>query len=206
MYQIQYINTHHFCFQNCTTQGVNSPRSSQQTFDYRYANMPNSFIRCIIYKPKIRSLHNMRSLGGCHMENPAELLVPLKSRKVSFVHNFILDCRIVLKFYTEHGCDTAVLCVKFYNDWTFYANVTDEQVITRFEWKKYVGWVSYIASPPPGFDFRSRRWCNSMYICQEKSYPNVRKSTVTDKVGFTITLRDNINCQAGCSAGPKTKY
>ena len=67
------------------------------------------------------------------MVNPPQTLLPLKSRKVSFVHNFILDRRIILKFYPEHGCDTAVLWVKFQNDWTTNADVTDERVTAKFE-------------------------------------------------------------------------
>ena len=35
-----------------------------------------------------------------------------------FVHNLNFNRPIILKFCTEHGSDTAVLCAKFQNDWT----------------------------------------------------------------------------------------
>ena len=41
----------------------------------------------------------------------------LKSREISFVHNVRFSCPIFLKFCTEHGSITAVLCAKFQNDW-----------------------------------------------------------------------------------------
>ena len=40
----------------------------------------------------------------------------LKSLKNSFAHNLICSCPIILKFCTEQGSDTAMLCAKFQND------------------------------------------------------------------------------------------
>ena len=36
-----------------------------------------------------------------------------KSREISFDQNIHFSCQIVLKFCTEHGSYTAVLCAKF---------------------------------------------------------------------------------------------
>ena len=41
----------------------------------------------------------------------------LKSREISFVFDIRFSCLITLKFCTEHGSITAVLCVQFQNDW-----------------------------------------------------------------------------------------
>ena len=49
---------------------------------------------------------------------PARNQSKLKSREISFARNALLSNQIILKFYTEHGSDTAVLCAKFENDLT----------------------------------------------------------------------------------------
>ena len=41
-----------------------------------------------------------------------------KSREISYAQNSLLSHQIVFKFCTEHGSVTAMLCVKFQNDWT----------------------------------------------------------------------------------------
>ena len=48
---------------------------------------------------------------------PSETHIKLKSRENSFAHNIRFSCSIVLKLCTEHGSVTAVLYVKFQNDW-----------------------------------------------------------------------------------------
>ena len=42
---------------------------------------------------------------------------------------------IALKFCTEHGSITAVLCAKFQIDWTIETGVMDERDFARFEFK-----------------------------------------------------------------------
>ena len=43
--------------------------------------------------------------------------VKLKSRENLFIHNSHVECKVVLKFYTEHGSITVVFCDTFENDW-----------------------------------------------------------------------------------------
>ena len=57
----------------------------------------------------------------------------LKSRENSFAHYTFFNYPIVLKFCTEHGSVTAVLCATFRNEW-----ITETDVIrgcARFEYK-----------------------------------------------------------------------
>ena len=48
------------------------------------------------------------------------------NRKISFAHNLLLSCITVLKFCTEHGSITAVLCANFQNDLTTEVNAMNE--------------------------------------------------------------------------------
>ena len=54
----------------------------------------------------------------CNMGYPSEMHLDLKPCEALFAHNLFCSCPIVLKFGTEHGNDTAMLCAKFQNDWT----------------------------------------------------------------------------------------
>ena len=47
------------------------------------------------------------------MEYLSEMHLKIKSHEVLFAHTLFRDCPIILKFSTEHGNDTAVLCAKF---------------------------------------------------------------------------------------------
>ena len=51
--------------------------------------------------------------------------------EISFAHNLYLSGPIILKFYTEHGSDTAVLCVKFRNDRAIEVDVRDKKKISQ---------------------------------------------------------------------------
>ena len=46
-----------------------------------------------------------------------------KSHEISFAHKLFLSIVVLLKFFTKHGSFTAVLCVKFRNDWTIEINI-----------------------------------------------------------------------------------
>ena len=81
----------------------------------------------------------------------------LKSGKISFVHNFRFSCPISLKFRTEHGSDTAVLCAKFQNDWLTEACVIGKPDFVRFGFKMCFGRISHIAQGP---DFFEAHICN----------------------------------------------
>ena len=54
-----------------------------------------------------------------------------ESCEISFAHDICLSCSIVLKFHTEHGSDTAILCAKFYNDCTTTMCVMAERYFAR---------------------------------------------------------------------------
>ena len=77
--------------------------------------------------------------------NPTE--THIKSREISFAHSYSFSYPIMLKFCTEHGSITAVLCAKFQNDWTSYMGVMDERDFTRFELKCV--WVDSIYCNDP---------------------------------------------------------
>ena len=66
----------------------------------------------------------------CHfswrLTAPKELL--LKSPPNLFSNNVHMSYRINLKFCTEHGSDTAVLCAKFQNDLTTEQYVMGKQI------------------------------------------------------------------------------
>ena len=59
--------------------------------------------------------HKVNLAMVCNVtSDPSEILFELNSRKISLVHSLFCDRRILLKFCTEHGSTTAVLCAKFH--------------------------------------------------------------------------------------------
>ena len=60
----------------------------------------------------------------------------------------IINCWIVLKFCTEHGSITAVLCAKFQNDLATKMGIVDERDFARFKFKMRFGRISYIGTAP----------------------------------------------------------
>ena len=64
-----------------------------------------------------------------------------------FFHNYL----IILKFCTEHGSDTAMLCAKFLNDWATERNVMDEWVFARSQFTITFTGVSYTTTNPNHF-------------------------------------------------------
>ena len=60
----------------------------------------------------------------------------LKSREMSFVHDFIVSDSIVLKVCTKHGSDSTALVVKFQNDSTLEINFMEEQYFAKFASEK----------------------------------------------------------------------
>ena len=85
------------------------------------------------------------SLVLCNIACPSETHLKLKSHEISFVHIISFNCPISLKFCTEHGSDTAVLCAKFQLAWVF-----GKRGFARFEFKMSFGRISYIAPIPAG--------------------------------------------------------
>ena len=61
------------------------------------------------------------------MGYPPETYLKLKSREMSFVQNICLSRPIVLKIYTGHDSDTAMLFAKFHNDCVILTDFMDER-------------------------------------------------------------------------------
>ena len=61
------------------------------------------------------------------------------SRDISYEHNLLLSCQIVLKFCTEHGSEIIVLCAKFQNELTTEMVVIKERDLARLEFKMCFG-------------------------------------------------------------------
>ena len=81
-------------------------------------------------------LHPSWILVACSdVEYPSEIHPKFKSCSISFVHNIHFSCSIILRFCTEHGSITAVLCVKFQNDWATGKRIMGKWDFTRFEFK-----------------------------------------------------------------------
>ena len=68
----------------------------------------------------------------CNIEYPPETHIQLKSREISLANNLLHNNPVVLKFGTEHGSITAVLCAKFQNDWRTETNLMDKRGFARF--------------------------------------------------------------------------
>ena len=83
--------------------------------------------------------HRCSHVVLCNVRYPSETHLKFKSREFAFFHNILVNT-LVLKFYTEHGSITAVLCAKFQSDWTARTYFMDERNI------------SYIAQHPWLFD------------------------------------------------------
>ena len=64
---------------------------------------------------------------------PIEINLELKFHEILFAHNPFLSCPIISKFCTEHGSDAAMLCAKFWNDFTTEIDVMHKKVFTIFE-------------------------------------------------------------------------
>ena len=71
--------------------------------------------------------------GRCNNGTLSETPPKLQSRKTSFVNNICFSCPSILKFCTEHGSVTAVLCAKFQNDRIIERYTVEERDFARFE-------------------------------------------------------------------------
>ena len=69
-------------------------------------------------KNKLKASPFSAGRGGCNIGYLLKVHLKVTSRELSFAHNVLLIVKIVLKFYTEYGIDTAVFCVTFENDLT----------------------------------------------------------------------------------------
>ena len=72
------------------------------------------------------------SRGLCNVGYSSEIHLKLKSREVSFVHNFHMNCPIVLKFRTQHDSITALFSAQFQNYWVTEKPFTGKPDFARF--------------------------------------------------------------------------
>ena len=87
--------------------------------------------------------------GDCsNTEHPTE--IQHKSCKILSVLKLFLNSPIVLKFCTEHGSDTAVLCEKFQKDW---ADVNLIKNYASFEFEDEIWGIPYVATVLRGQGF-----------------------------------------------------
>ena len=94
----------------------------------------------------LHTVHGSGSGGYNNIDDPSENHFKLKSRKVSFFYNIHCTPRIFLKFCTEHGSDTAVLCAKFQKNPSNRKESMGKRDFSRFHCKVYFGWVVYIVT------------------------------------------------------------
>ena len=87
----------------------------------------------------------LRPEALCNIEYPSETPLKPKSHKNSFSDNICRSCPVILKFCTEHGRDTAVLCAKFQDNWIIKMDVMGERDFVRFEFKICFRRISCIA-------------------------------------------------------------
>ena len=69
----------------------------------------------------------------------------LKSREIALAHNLFPSCQIVLKFCTEHGSITAVLCANFQNYLTYELDVMGERDLSL---RRVLDGYSIMEQPP----------------------------------------------------------
>ena len=87
----------------------------------------------VIGKAHQYSLLSATPLGLVTIEYiPSKTDLQLKLYEIAFVHNLLLSCQMVLKFCTEHGSITAVLCAKFQNHLAIEMGVMDKRDLVRF--------------------------------------------------------------------------
>ena len=63
----------------------------------------------------------------CNIAYLSRIYLKPKYHEISFAHDLFISNPIILKFCTEHGSDTVVLCAKFQSDWTTQMDVMDEK-------------------------------------------------------------------------------
>ena len=127
--------------------------------------------KCILWGPIDTSL------GLCPMWDIRPKIIKLKSRDILFVYNIRFNNPIVLKFCTEHGSYTVVLCTKFQDDWIIETDVMDKRDFARSEFKMIFGRMYYIAHNPS-----YTLWFNSdlVYRAGEKLKPQPNITAVRD--------------------------
>ena len=78
---------------------------------------------------------------------PPETHLKLKYREISFVHNIFSNCLIVLKFYTWHGSDIAVFCIKYQDGWIIDCCYGRTRLREIWVWDEFRTGIIYCNSP-----------------------------------------------------------
>ena len=77
-----------------------------------------------------------------------ESVLNLKSREISFFHKSFHSCPITLRFCTEYGSYTAVICAKYRSDWTTIGDYVEERDFARFQFKTASDRLGFIDTGP----------------------------------------------------------
>ena len=118
----------------------------------------NAIHDCIIFttmNPTLTMTQSIRSLPPasiCRDRNQLQYRdwvqthYQLKSFNNLIIHSFFLNPWILLKFCTEHGSHTAVLCAKFQKDSWTVINVIGSGDIAKFHNKTDFRWITHIVT------------------------------------------------------------
>ena len=74
-------------------------------------------------------------LAGLGAVKAYDFLSKFNSCDIYDAHNLLMGCQIILKFCTEHGSGTAMLCAKFWNDLTNVMDAMYDWDLEEFELK-----------------------------------------------------------------------
>ena len=103
---------------------------------------------------------------------PSEIHLQLKSRQISF-YNIYVNLRIALKFCTEQGSGTVVLCAIFQNVLTTERQVMDTRDYVGFEFKMHLEGINYIATAPCWFWGKRWLWLSTRGGSREEGHQQV---------------------------------
>ena len=93
--------------------------------------------------------HEIKNHGCCATWDICrKLILKIKSCEISFFHNICGSYSIVLKFCTEHGSHTVVLCPQFQDDLIIQTDVMGKWDFVRFAFKRSFGRMSYTSQGP----------------------------------------------------------
>ena len=101
---------------NCVDSNMTTPFPSPSVAEQRSASLhlrPEAMLAKELSVPSQNCLHCQYINTGKTMKTHTRLQFCTNL----FVHNIDWSCWFILKFCTEHGSITAMLCVKFQNDW-----------------------------------------------------------------------------------------
>ena len=158
------------------------------------AEMPSAYF-CPFHHWGCAFIHVRSNVEAVTRYNiPRKTHVKLGCFKISSPLYSYCNCLIILKFYTEHGSDTAMLCVKFQNNLTSEIDTVDEWDFMRFDFKISLGGIFYIVAVIQAglhhnaywwaFPIAINMWCNAARQDTSPCYGN--KSWCNTRIGIVI--------------------